>query len=366
MTPSPAKANAVARIAPVDGLRAVAVLGVLWAHCWLFTGNPPLRFASGLPDVNRLISILGTGVDLFFVISGFCMQWMYARKQQSFGWSPYLSFIKLRWLRIAPAYYASVFACACFVLWKGESLSWTSLLAHLGFYQNLVPGVQVLASPFWSLSTEWHYYLLLPLLVWLAARRGFWSMLIITASGCMALRIYVVTRTNAEWWLPQVPVRLIEFLWGMAVAKLYEQDQPLPTVLKGAVGIFVACLIAYAGRLLMMKEVMQALPFARAFAEPIMTFGYALLMWNVLTCETLFQRGLSSPALLLVGRWSYSLYLWHWWPCYFICGWCVARWGSTAFTHLLSLALSLLVLVPFCAWSYRCLEAPYFRRRHAA
>ncbi|BAY33444.1 hypothetical protein NIES2107_53400 [Nostoc carneum NIES-2107] len=28
------------RIAPVDGLRAVAVFGVIWAHIWLFCGNP--------------------------------------------------------------------------------------------------------------------------------------------------------------------------------------------------------------------------------------------------------------------------------------------------------------------------------------
>jgi len=37
------------RIAPVDGLRAVAVLGVIWAHVWAFSGTPSLSVGHWVP-----------------------------------------------------------------------------------------------------------------------------------------------------------------------------------------------------------------------------------------------------------------------------------------------------------------------------
>ena len=58
------------RIAPVDGLRTVAAVGVLWAHVWVFMGNPTLSvgtIGAVALDLNRAASIVGTGVDLFFV-----------------------------------------------------------------------------------------------------------------------------------------------------------------------------------------------------------------------------------------------------------------------------------------------------------
>ena len=58
--------NSKSRIAPVDGLRAVAVLGVVWAHVWLFCGNPVLsigKIGSTNLDLHRVFSSVGTGVE---------------------------------------------------------------------------------------------------------------------------------------------------------------------------------------------------------------------------------------------------------------------------------------------------------------
>ena len=59
------------RIEPLDGLRTCAVLGVLWAHVWMFFKNIPFPLAG--VDINRLLAFGGIGVVLFFVIMGFCM-----------------------------------------------------------------------------------------------------------------------------------------------------------------------------------------------------------------------------------------------------------------------------------------------------
>jgi peptidoglycan/LPS O-acetylase OafA/YrhL len=64
------------RISEIDGLRAVAVLGVLYVHVWSF-GCGTVGMHVGPIDINRVMSLFGTGVDLFFVISGFCMYMMY-------------------------------------------------------------------------------------------------------------------------------------------------------------------------------------------------------------------------------------------------------------------------------------------------
>jgi peptidoglycan/LPS O-acetylase OafA/YrhL len=165
------------RIAPLDGLRSVAVLGVIWAHCWLFTGNPGL-FAFGV-NFNKVIAILGNGVDLFFVISGFCMELMYANSKGFAG------FLRRRWLRIAPAFYVAGLATASYVWATTGLLEWRCLVEHLFFVHTVVPGAQVLASPFWSLATEWHFYMLLPPLAWLARRLGpfGWRLLLACSVG---------------------------------------------------------------------------------------------------------------------------------------------------------------------------------------
>ena len=107
------------RILPVDGLRAIAVMGVIWAHLWSFGfGAPALPLGRLGPltiDLNRLMSFWGTGVDLFFVISGLCMHLVYTSKPDALQIDRLVAFVKKRWLRIAPAYYAAVVACAIIV-----------------------------------------------------------------------------------------------------------------------------------------------------------------------------------------------------------------------------------------------------------
>ena len=153
------------RIAPVDGLRAVAVLGVIWAHVWAFCGTPKLsigHWGSFSLDVQRVIAPVGTGVDLFFVISGFCMYLMYFRKQTEWSRGGYGTFIKRRWLRLAPGFYTASAVCALAPCLIGLPFKWPALLTHLIFAHTLIPGAGYLAAPFWSLATEWHFYLILP------------------------------------------------------------------------------------------------------------------------------------------------------------------------------------------------------------
>src|SRR5664279_1654436 len=136
------------RIAPIDGLRAYAVLGVIWAHAWTEFKHPSLKIWR--VDINKIISFGGVGVDLFFVISGFCMYLMYQKKAKTFNISVYREFIFKRWKRIAPAFYVVVsFECILYLILHGQ-FPFSSFIAHL-FFANTFISDNVLSPPFLSL-----------------------------------------------------------------------------------------------------------------------------------------------------------------------------------------------------------------------
>ena len=157
---------------------------------------------------------------------------------------------------------------------------------------------------------------------------------------------------------------LLAFIWGACVARLYLNDTPLPRVLSGWTGFIVAVAIAYLGRVLAMTAVVKfggmAAPYLKVFSEPVLTLGYALMLWNVISSESVFRRWLRHSIPQAVGRWSYSLYLWHWWPTVWICGWARGEFGVTAVGQYLAFAAALAVLIPLSWLSYRLFEVPYF------
>jgi peptidoglycan/LPS O-acetylase OafA/YrhL len=361
------------RIAAVDGLRAVAVVGVIWAHMWSFGfGAPALplaRVGSWSVDLNRLVSFWGTGVDLFFVISGFCMHLVYSSKQRTLEFGSFRKFVKKRWLRIAPAYYVAMVASAFFLYHLTGAFPWTEVLAHLLFVNGTVPGTNTLAAPFWSLAVEWQFYLLLPVLVVAIHRAGFWKSAIAVILLSIAFRVWAFNQPKEieDYWARQLPCRLVEFLYGIVVARLYLSDVRPPRLLQNAGGFLLGLGVAYVGRMLMVTEVCGACgrfaPECLAASIPLLGLGFALILWNVISSHSLFQRVLSSAPAVLVGRYSYSLYLWHWIPSILLARWAIEWMGLGNVSLEITFGLFMLLAIPLAGISYRLLEAPYFQRR---
>ncbi|BAY33443.1 hypothetical protein NIES2107_53390 [Nostoc carneum NIES-2107] len=295
------------------------------------------------------------------------MYLMYARKQNNFEWKSYLHLLKKRWLRIAPAFYIAAFVCALRYPFIGKPLPFLDLLAYASFTHLWVPNTVGLAAPFWSLATEWHFYLILPLFIWAASRFGFWIITAIAILGSIIFRLWMFSSAPevGAFWNAQIPSRLVEFTWGMCIAKLYTVQKPPPNILCAEQGFLLSFLITYFGRILMVTEVVNLAGsfgyFCKALAEPILTLGYSLILWNVISSESIFRNLLSHQVLQAIGRWSYSLYLWHWWLCLWLTEYLVHKFGSSPIIQNVSLVLSLIVLLPFSWASYSLLEAPYFR-----
>jgi peptidoglycan/LPS O-acetylase OafA/YrhL len=148
---------------------AVAVLGVLYVHVWSF-GCGTVGIRIGPIDINRVLSLLGTGVDLFFVNSGFCMYMMYDSRIVGLSWASYRALIASRRAAFSPPSLRCAVRSTCLA----EQLRRVS-----GGSGYRAPGIHLvspgnqLATPFWSLATERHFYLVLPLLAIIGRRHGY-------------------------------------------------------------------------------------------------------------------------------------------------------------------------------------------------
>ncbi len=350
------------RIPEIDGLRAVAVLGVLFAHVWAFgCGNVGLVIAGF--DVNRALSVLGTGVDLFFVISGFCIYLAYLSTGEALTLNSYLSFLRKRARRIYPAYAAAVFVAA--VIWTVTYGAFPTLQValHLLFAQTLTPDGNQLAAPFWSLATEWHFYLILPLLI--AAARTFGYATALLTAGCCCIVYRMIESADPPVSDCSLLSRLIEFLIGIVVARLYLEKIKLPLLFRGVMGFAIGSLIMLAGRALMMDSVVNSVmrPLVLAFNTTVLATGYGIILWNVIASDSVPATALRSRPMQWLGRVSYSFYLWHWFPAVWIGAAVSDSMGGSPLAPLIASVIAICVVSAVAWLSYVLCEAPYFSRR---
>lgn len=154
-------------IAALDGVRAIACLIVVAFHLSLITTRDvPLWTASQFNPLFSAVAFAGdTGVNLFFVLSGFLLFMPFAgailgRKPQP-SWK---RFYLRRIFRILPAYYVSLLLMI--LLFRPDYLSiqhWQGLLSFLFlFIDSSADAYKQINGPFWTLAVEWQFYLVLP------------------------------------------------------------------------------------------------------------------------------------------------------------------------------------------------------------
>ena len=180
------------RIDYVDGLRAAAVLGVLISHLAThgFVGNG-----------NVLAHVMNEGahgVDLFFVISGFCLAYPTLRRWRAEGARfDAAEFMTKRIVRICPPFYVATLlmvAVGIAALAAGRTPPWgvppaLDLVKSLLFLDG---HVQLINGAFWTLMVEFRWYFAFPLLLalWLRSPRAF------LAVGAASAGLYHLTRAH--------------------------------------------------------------------------------------------------------------------------------------------------------------------------
>lgn len=153
-------------IVVLDGVRGIAVLMVIVFHVNRVTGDN-LWNPNSNPLASSISTAGGTGVTLFFVLSGFLLFMPFAKALLfKTDWPLARVFYLRRILRIIPAYYVSLFLIILFQ--HPEYLRrdyFNNLLLFLTFFMDSTRATfRQVNGPYWTLATEWQFYMILPLI----------------------------------------------------------------------------------------------------------------------------------------------------------------------------------------------------------
>ena len=345
----PPVARVTTRLRGVEGFRALAVLGVLVYHNWLYT-EP-----SGSPaDVGALsrwvLPHLPVGVTLFFTLSGFLLyrpiasRVLNGRPLQSLR-----SYLRNRSLRIVPAYWAILFATGVVLpatlvrasssgLDLGRLAEHPSVLIRNAFLmQNYFPGsMDTGIPPAWSLAVEIVFYLVLPFLGMLAAflaTRASSRRLRIAALMVPPVLLLVVGTVTAGTW-DAIGTHVSEnafdivgrsflnhadlFTFGMSLAVLMVMVEDgiirlprwwrVPTYALFAALVGATMLLADRGGLYIYRGAVRYELLTGAAAALLLAL---VVLPAVDASRSILARILDTRIFVAIGLVSYSLFLWH-------------------------------------------------------
>jgi peptidoglycan/LPS O-acetylase OafA/YrhL len=214
----------------LDYLRGAAILSVFFFHCFSDAFGLPdqLVFKGWFRDFHVAGSYLALlpfslgwlGVDLFFVISGFCIHLSHERARDK----RLDVFFLRRFFRIYPPYLLALLIFAfCRLDFRGHW--WESVLnlsKHLLLLENLTLAPSSINGAFWSVAAESQLYLLYPLLLFLAFRTNWRSVMVFTVTvSLLAIDIpFPPSRSPFDLW----------YSWavGAALADAWLKREPLP------------------------------------------------------------------------------------------------------------------------------------------
>lgn len=351
------------RIQTLDGLRFLAAIGVLWIHSWTLHGNP--RWYVGNIDLANLLAIGGNGVDLFFVISGFCMYYFYASKSD-FSYHDFYRFLVKRWVRLSPAFYmATIIYILVGKYIYHQKIDGLSNFLHSVFYLNDIFRQYVTASHFWTLSVEWQFYFIIPILLIYQNRIGFKRTFIIIFSliTLSALTVIFILKDQSDELTLTLLFHGIEFGSGVLAARLLIKNNSFFKNRILWLALFI--MITYAGRVLISKQVLNLLAayynLFKLLGFTFMGIGFAGILYLAVTSVKWLDIILGNKVCKTMGRISYSFYLLH--PLVYPA---IATYTIQFMPLLKGIAapvfttvISAFILYPISLLSYNMLEKPF-------
>lgn len=306
-------------IAEVDGLRFLALAGVLVQHTYanynriLPEGKLSGTFAqNGIVDVA--LSTAGRGVELFFIISGFILAMPFVKQYLHEGKTVSINkYFVRRLTRLEPPYIVAMLLCFAARIFSGEPPEegapsyLASLLASLGYVHNLVyQHNSFINGVAWSLEVEVQFYILAPV----------FAALILTRSRNARILIYATVFFAAPFAQDLMEVYLgypVEssrknllgtfqfFVMGFALAEMHMANAVCPVKGLAAVGLGIAMLCA-----------MFVIPIRESFVGSRLLFlGAALVFYWLVISPGFWQRLFRFTPLVIIGGMCYTVYLVH-------------------------------------------------------
>ncbi|GCE07225.1 acyltransferase family protein [Dictyobacter aurantiacus] len=398
-------------ITALDGVRGCAILFVLIFHINRTTGDN-LWDWHAYPLASSIATAGGTGVTLFFVLSGFLLFLPYAKALLTRGrWPLARTFYLRRALRILPAYYVSLLLLIALSAPSYlQPARRTDLLLFLTLFMDSSRSTfRALNGPYWTLAVEWQFYLLLPLLtlgmalllrrVQIEHRlRAVTLCLCGVIAGGLIIRLvgsYFWGNPTATFLLPRPAIDVVlffvygqtgkyleDFAVGMLCALLYvyatqpgPEAQPLAQRLRrlslwlwsAGLGILLFSAIWHFQsdpRTPAWPLLSPIMPYFNWLSEMLLAIGYGMCMLAILAGPPALRRPFTWRPLRWLGLISFSLYIWHLPLIVFF----QTHIQQPLFPHLNHYLVYLLYwlwaamgIIPFCILSYNVVEKPAMR-----
>lgn len=378
------------RIPELDGLRGIAVTLVVVYHYFYLGPSPgdhPVVAERLYLWFQRFFAVGWSGVDLFFVLSGFLIGGILLDAKDSPSY--YKTFYLRRFCRILPLYYLWVFG---YLLVMFTSHSWFSALLKVpsqappdasvfwlfAFIQNVKYSSYVnlgwaWLSPTWSLAVEEQFYLIVPLLIRRLTRRALFMVLCAVTVAAPFVRMWARSHLLSQpVGLDQVytllPCRADALALGVLTALLWRSASFRTWLSRNTTNLQIL------GTILLSGVIGLGYWAPDKYSLPNESFGYT---WLAIFYAIVLLLVLEKPSgavgsftrfkwLRELGRVSYCIYLVH-----FAAGWIFRAlldtlvkhpsvWEWTAFCFVAAIVVYL-----FARASWTDIESPVLRRAHA-
>jgi peptidoglycan/LPS O-acetylase OafA/YrhL len=310
------------RIPELDGLRGMAILLVMVGH---YFSVPGIGAASLL---NGYWFRLGwTGVDLFFVLSGFLIGGILLSARDSPNY--FKTFYARRFFRIIPLYYAWILIYVILSVTAGNYLSTRvgsvqkvdiSILAHLLFLQNFHEFLKGSVSFWWfsstwSLAVEEQFYLVAPLLVKYLSRRALAIVLVCVTLCAPVLRFAVLKNFSEGPWLAYrlMPCRADSLAVGVLAALLWNNPRARAWLETHALILYGLVAALFAGVAYLWRYHSDPLlPLTQTAGYTWLALFFAALLLLVLSRRKSLLSALMRLGFLRdIGGVSYCIYIIH-------------------------------------------------------
>ena len=295
------------KINALTGIRAFAAVWVIFFHC---IGDG--RSALTNEWVNNFANRGGSAVDLFYVLSGFIMAFVYGDKMTTLSWKTTRSFLWKRFARIYPAHFTVLMlflAVFLFAVFTGSPYTKEFHTVPKFFYQLFmlnglgIPDSNGWNFPSWTISSEFFAYLLFPVLtLWTGKLNRLQSVVAVVAIYLAMYGAAFMITGGTTYYLPHslILTRIgSQFTVGCLLYNIASAD-----VLKKNAG--------WVSQLAFVLVIVVS-----TVATSDMSIGILSMLYSILIVSLAEDRGsllsklMSSRVMVFFGDISYSIYIIH-------------------------------------------------------
>lgn len=284
------------RLLSLDSLRGAAVLLVLFHH---------------LPNAGILTIGGWVGVDLFFVLSGFLVSGLLFKQHAKQGKIHAVDFLVRRGFKIYPAFWVFLTLSAGFFSIVGLDNLGPKLWSEALFVTNYTYDSVRLWRHTWSLAVEEHFYLLLPLLLLGIQRDRFRAlprivlMICVAVFACKLINFFRPFSFGTHY--TPTHLRIDALFFGVLLSYWHHYWPEFNDYCRSRSGP-----LFWMGILLLLPAFLCDIEHNRICTSVWMTplyLGAGMILMSLVTAGVPENR--ATKALGFVGKYSYSIYLWH-------------------------------------------------------